>query len=133
MRRFTSVPAARRFLVAFRGFCNRFRPRRHLPTAAEYRAVRRSRDRGWRELAGAAVWGRSLGRVAGRHGAGRYPPGVPDDAPARPRRRLYCTRTPHNVASCDGNWAGAPTVRSPERDPFPHVFDRMAMTTRESG
>ncbi len=55
MRRFTSVPAAQRFLVAFRGFCDQFRPRRHLLTAAEYRAVRRSRDCGWRELAGAAV------------------------------------------------------------------------------
>jgi putative transposase len=55
MRRFTSVPATQRFLVAFRGFCNQFRPRRHLLTAAEYRTVPRARDCGWRELAGAAV------------------------------------------------------------------------------
>ena len=55
MRRFTSVPAAQRFLVAFGGFCYPFRARRHLLTAAEYRAVRRSRDCGWRELVGSAV------------------------------------------------------------------------------
>ena len=50
MRRFKSVPSAQRFLAAFGRFCNHFRPRRHLLTAAEYRAVRRVRYAGWREL-----------------------------------------------------------------------------------
>jgi putative transposase len=53
MRRFKSVASAQRFLAAFSGFCNHFRQRRHLLTAAEYRAVRRAQYCGWRELAGA--------------------------------------------------------------------------------
>jgi len=54
MRRFKSLSSAQRFLAAFSRFCNHFRPRRHLLTAAKYRAVRHARFSSWRELSGAA-------------------------------------------------------------------------------
>jgi putative transposase len=52
-RRFKSIASAQRFLAAFSRFCNHFRPRRHLLTAAEHRAMRHARFSTWRELAGA--------------------------------------------------------------------------------
>jgi putative transposase len=52
MQRFKSASSAQRFLAAFSCFCNHFRPRRHLLTAAEYRAVRHARYAGWRDLVG---------------------------------------------------------------------------------
>lgn len=55
MRRFKSVASAQRFLAAFTRFCNHFRPRRHLLTAAAYRGVRRVRYAAWRELAAVAT------------------------------------------------------------------------------
>ncbi len=55
MRRFKSVPSAQRFLAAFSGFCNHFRVRRHLLTAAEHRSLRHVRYEVWRELAPAPV------------------------------------------------------------------------------
>ena len=54
-RRFKSVQSAQRFLAAFSGFCDPFRLRRHLLTAAEYRKVRRTRYAGSQELTGVAV------------------------------------------------------------------------------
>jgi transposase-like protein len=55
MRRFKSVPSAQRFLVVFSRFCNHFRPRRYLLTAAEYRVDRHARYAGWRDLVGRAA------------------------------------------------------------------------------
>ena len=55
MRRFKSVASAQRFLAAFSAFCNHFRPRRHLLTAAEYRIVRHVRYASWRELSSAVA------------------------------------------------------------------------------
>ena len=55
MRRFKSIGSAPRFLAAFSRFCNHFRPRRHLLTAAEHRAVRHSRYAGWRDLIAAGT------------------------------------------------------------------------------
>ena len=55
MRRFKSLPSAQRFLAAFSRFGNHCRPRRHLLTAAEYRAVRHLRYSSWRELASASA------------------------------------------------------------------------------
>ena len=51
MRRFKSAVCAQRFLDAFSRGGNLFRPRRHLLTAAEYRATRRERVATWREVA----------------------------------------------------------------------------------
>ncbi len=51
MRRFKSIASAQRFLAVFSRFCNHFRLRRHLLTAAEHRAVRHSRFSSWREVA----------------------------------------------------------------------------------
>jgi len=50
VRRFKWVESTQRFLTVFSRFCNHLRPRRHLLTAAEYRAVRHLRYAGWREL-----------------------------------------------------------------------------------
>ncbi len=55
MRRFKSIGSAQRFLAAFSRFCNHFRPRRHLLTAAEYRTVRHVRYTAWHELASATA------------------------------------------------------------------------------
>ncbi len=55
MRRLKSVPSAQRFLATFSRFCNHFRLRRHLLTAAEHRAVRHIRYAGWRDVTGTAV------------------------------------------------------------------------------
>ena len=52
MRRFKSAASAQRFLDAFSGVGNLFRPRRHLLTAAAYRATMRERAAAWREAAG---------------------------------------------------------------------------------
>jgi len=54
MRRFKSPRSAQRFLTAFSRFCNHFRVRRHLLTAAEYRAVRHARYATWCVLASAS-------------------------------------------------------------------------------
>ena len=51
MRRFKSIASAQGFLAVFSRFCNRFRLRRHLLTAAEHRAVRHARFSSWREVA----------------------------------------------------------------------------------
>jgi putative transposase len=50
MRWFKSLGSAQRFLAAFSRDCNHFRPRRHLLTAAEHRAVSHCRYAGWRDL-----------------------------------------------------------------------------------
>ncbi len=52
MRRFKSVASAQRFVDAFSRVGNLFRPRRHLLTAAEYRATMRERVATWRAVAG---------------------------------------------------------------------------------
>lgn len=57
MRRFRSVASAQQFLAAFSGFCNHFRARRHLLTAAEHRVVRQIRYASWRELSSTLAQG----------------------------------------------------------------------------
>ena len=52
MRRFKSAASAQRFLDAFTRVGTLFRPRRHLLTAAAYRATMRDRAATWREVAG---------------------------------------------------------------------------------
>jgi len=52
MRRFKSSASARRFRDAFSRVGNRFRPRRHLLSAAQYRATMRGRVATWRAMAG---------------------------------------------------------------------------------
>jgi putative transposase len=52
MRRFRSPASAQRFLDAFTRVGNLFRPRRHLLSAAAYRAAMRERVIVWREVAG---------------------------------------------------------------------------------
>ncbi len=52
MRRFRSAASAQQFLDAFSRVCNHFRLRRHLLTAAAYRAEMRERAVTWREVAG---------------------------------------------------------------------------------
>ena len=52
MRRFTSAASAQRFLDAFSRVGNLFRPRRHLLSAAAYRATMRERHGTWREVTG---------------------------------------------------------------------------------
>ena len=52
MRGFKSAVSAQRFLDAFSRVGNLFRPRRHLLTAAAYRATMRERVATWREAAG---------------------------------------------------------------------------------
>jgi putative transposase len=52
MRRFKSAPSAQRFLDAFSRVGNLLRPRRHLLSAAAYRATMRERNATWREVAG---------------------------------------------------------------------------------
>ena len=52
MRRFRCAASAQRFLDAFSRVGNLFRPRRHLLTAAAYRATMRARTVTWREVAG---------------------------------------------------------------------------------
>ena len=54
MRRFKSLTSAQRFITAFSRSCSHFRVRRHLLTAAEYRAVRHARNASWRVRASAA-------------------------------------------------------------------------------
>ena len=51
MRRFRSAASAQRFLDAFSRVGNLFRPRRHLLTAAAYRATMRERAATWRAVA----------------------------------------------------------------------------------
>jgi hypothetical protein len=63
MRRFASLHSAQRFLTAFSRFCNRFRPRRHLLTAAAYRATTRGRVASWREVASPRVAGYARHRL----------------------------------------------------------------------
>jgi putative transposase len=55
MRRFKSLPSAQRFLAAFSRFGNHFRLHRHVLTAAEHRAVRHTRYRGWQAVITAAT------------------------------------------------------------------------------
>ena len=52
MRGFRSAASAHRFLDAFRCVANLFRPRRHLLSAAAYRATMRERVATWRDAAG---------------------------------------------------------------------------------
>ena len=52
MRRFKSAVSAQRFLDAFARAASLFRPRRHLLTAAAYRATMRERVTLWHEVAG---------------------------------------------------------------------------------
>ena len=51
MQRFKSRDSAQRFLSAFGRFCNHFRLRRHLLSAAEYRTRLQARYQSWREVA----------------------------------------------------------------------------------
>lgn len=51
MRRFRSVASAQPFLEAFSRVGNLFCPRRHLPSADQYRATMRERLATWREIA----------------------------------------------------------------------------------
>ena len=55
MRRCKSLSSAQRFLAVFSRFCNHFRPRRRLLTAAEYHIVRHGRYARWQEVARAAA------------------------------------------------------------------------------
>ena len=55
MRRFKSVRSAQRLLEAFARVGNLFRPRRHLLTAAQYRAAMRERVATWRQATGLAA------------------------------------------------------------------------------
>lgn len=52
MRRFHSLAGAQRFLSAFSGISPRFRPRRHLLTAEEYRREMATRFATWNEIVG---------------------------------------------------------------------------------
>ncbi len=52
--RFRSVGAAQRFLSAFSGISPRFRPRRHLLTATDYRAEMTVRFAIWDQVTGVA-------------------------------------------------------------------------------
>jgi putative transposase len=52
MRRFRSCASAQRFLSAFSRVCNLHRPRRHLLTAAAYRAAMHERVATWGDVAG---------------------------------------------------------------------------------
>jgi putative transposase len=55
MGRFRCPTSAQRFLSAFARVCNLFRPRRHLLSASEYRAILRDRFTTWREAAALAA------------------------------------------------------------------------------
>jgi putative transposase len=55
MGRFRCPTSAQRFLSAFARVCNLFRPRRHLLSATEYRAILRDRFHTWREAAALAA------------------------------------------------------------------------------
>ncbi|MEV7864370.1 IS6 family transposase [Streptomyces hirsutus] len=55
MKGFRSAGAAQRFLAAFSGISPRFRPRRHLRTAPEYRAEMTVRFAIWDQVTGAAA------------------------------------------------------------------------------
>lgn len=52
MRRFKSLASAQRFLDAFSRVSTRFRPRRHLRSASQYRATMRERVTTWPDVAG---------------------------------------------------------------------------------
>jgi len=52
MRRFRSPGGAQRFLSAFSGISPHFRPRRHLMSAAEYRAEMTERFTTWKQVTG---------------------------------------------------------------------------------
>ncbi|MEE1766989.1 IS6 family transposase [Streptomyces sp. JV185] len=54
MKGFRSIGGAQRFLSAFSGISPRFRPRRHLMTAAHYRAEMTTRFTIWDQITGAA-------------------------------------------------------------------------------
>ncbi|CAM5314635.1 IS6 family transposase [Streptomyces hirsutus] len=54
MKGFRSVGAAQRFLAAFSGISPRFRPRRHLMTATEYRTEMTIRFTVWDQITGVA-------------------------------------------------------------------------------
>jgi putative transposase len=54
MKGFRSVGGAQQFLAAFSGISSHFRPRRHLMTAAHYRAEMTIRFAIWDQAAGAA-------------------------------------------------------------------------------
>jgi putative transposase len=51
MQRFKSIDSAQRFLSVFSRFYNRFRVRRHLTSASEYRSTLQERFHSWREVA----------------------------------------------------------------------------------
>ncbi|MEV1043483.1 DDE-type integrase/transposase/recombinase, partial [Streptomyces sp. NPDC050204] len=54
MKGFRSIGGAQRFLSAFSGISPHFRPRRHLMTAAHYRAEMTTRFAIWDQITGAA-------------------------------------------------------------------------------
>ena len=55
MRRFKSAEHAQRFVEVHGIIASHFRPRRHLLSAADYRALRSKRSRMWNEVTGAAA------------------------------------------------------------------------------
>ena len=55
MKRFTSARHAQRFLSAFTGISPHFRPRRHRPSAEEYRREMTDRFTAWTEVTGTAA------------------------------------------------------------------------------
>ena len=55
MKGFRSMGGAQRFLSAFSGISPHFRPRRHLMTAADYRAEMTVRFAIWDQITGAAA------------------------------------------------------------------------------